>query len=45
MGIKRIVNQMGSEDLVERRIELVQKDTEKMTVGSGEKLGEIKDKE
>jgi hypothetical protein len=36
---------MGSEDLVERRIELVQKDIETLTVGSGEKLGEIKDKE
>jgi hypothetical protein len=34
-GIKRIVNRMGSEDLVERRIELFQKDTEKLTVGSG----------
>ena len=45
-GIKRIVNQMGSEDLVERRIELFQRsETETLTVGSGGKLGEIKDKE
>jgi hypothetical protein len=31
---------MGSEDLVERRIEVVQEDTETLTVVSGEKLGE-----
>jgi hypothetical protein len=38
---------MGSEDLVERRIELFQRsdETETLTVGSGGKLGEIKDKE
>jgi hypothetical protein len=39
---KRIVNRMGSEDLVERRIELFQRsETETLTVGSGGKLGEI----
>jgi hypothetical protein len=33
---------MGSEDLVERRIELFQRsETETLTVGSGGKLGEI----
>jgi hypothetical protein len=43
---KKDRNRMGSEDLVDRQIELFQRSvTETLTVMSGGKLGEIKDKE
>jgi hypothetical protein len=44
MGIKKIVNRMGSEDLCRETDRTGPKDTETLTVGQGE-LGEIKDKE
>jgi hypothetical protein len=45
-GYQKDRNRMGSEDLVEREIEVFQRsETETLTMGSGGKLGEIKDKE
>jgi hypothetical protein len=45
MGTKKIVNRMVSEDLCRETDRTGPKDTETLAVGSGGKLGEIKDKE